>query len=202
MRKRTDDPTTRVPGFRRRPGARAAVRRGISIIETIVLMTGLAAILGLCTLMLQLLMKLDGQTRSRLEGANSFARLSAQFRQDVHDASAVRLMNKPQAKPVVLRVDLAKDRSIEYQVKREGTVLRIETQKGKPLRRESYEIPRCEAVRLAVEQEQGRELATIDVDLRASPLPTDPPRVLQIVALVGKNRDRLAVSATAGGGKP
>jgi hypothetical protein len=165
-------------------------------------MTGMAAILGLCTLMLQLLMKLDGQSRSRLEGANSFARLSAQFRQDIHAAGAVRLLNEPQAKPVVLRLEIAKDRSIEYHVKREGTVLRVESHNGKPLRRESYEIPRCEAVRLAVEKDQGRELATLDVDLRASPLPTDPPRMLQIVALVGKNRDRASVSAMAEGGKP
>ena len=58
--------------------ARAA--RGMTIIETIVLMTGVAAMLGLCVLMLQLLMKVDGQSRARLDGAAASA-----FAADEHD---------------------------------------------------------------------------------------------------------------------
>jgi hypothetical protein len=202
MMLRANRQTTQVPGFRVGPLCRATPRRGISIIETIVLITGVAAILGLCVLLLQLLMKLDGQSRSRLEGANNFARLAAQFRQDVHTASAVRAIGQPPAQHAGLRVDAAADRSVEYQVKGEGAVVRVESKQGKPLRRESYQIPRCESVRLAVAKDEGREVATLEVDLRASPLATDPPRVFQVLALVGKNRDRVTVPAGPGGGKP
>ena len=93
-------------------------------------------------------------------------------------------------------------RSVEYQVKAEGTIVRIETKQGKPERRERYDIPRCGPLRLAIDKDDGREFAGLTVNLQASQLQTDPPRVLQILALVGKNKDRVTEPARAGGAKP
>ncbi len=51
-------------------------RCGVTLIEIIVLMTGVAAMLGLTVLMLQLLLKLDGDSRTRLDAAGMLARLA------------------------------------------------------------------------------------------------------------------------------
>jgi hypothetical protein len=177
-------------------------RRGITIIETIVLMTALAAILGLCVLMLQLLMKLDGESRTRLERANSFTRLAEQFRADVHAASTARLVDKPDAKNGVLRIERAPDRSVEYSVKGEGTIVRIESKHGKTERHERYELPGCGLTRLAIEKDDSREFAALRVNLRSFQAPTDPPRVAQVLALVAKNKDRVTEPARTRGANP
>ena len=91
-------------------------RRGISIIETIVLMTGVAAMLGLCVVMLQLLLKLDAQSRARLDGATAMARLAAQFREDVHASTTASLVDQPTGQPPRLRIEGGAGREIGYEV--------------------------------------------------------------------------------------
>jgi len=181
--------------------SRSPRRRGITLIEIIVLMTGVAAMLGLTVLMLQLLLKLDGDSRARLGAAGMLARLAEQFRRDVHGASAARLVEQP-SRPAGLRIEPGPDRTIEYQVKGQNKVIRVESIKGKLVRSESYEIARGGPIELALEQEGGRRFATLTVDRQASKNRTDPPRLFEILAQVGRNRDRLAAAAPAAGGTP
>jgi hypothetical protein len=176
-------------------------RRGITIIETLVLITGVAAMLGLCVLLLQLLLRLDSQSRARLDGATAIARLARQFRQDVHTGRDARQVEAP-SRPVSLRIETGPDRSIGYEVKGGTTVVRIETGKGTQVRRETYEIPRTGSIQLAVKQLGGRPFASLTVDRPVSKNPTDPPRLYEVLALVGKNRDQLAGAAPAAGVKP
>ena len=63
------------------------------MIEMVVLMTGVAAMLGLCTVLLQLFMRLDADSRARVQGATAAARLAEQFRLDVHSARSARLVD-------------------------------------------------------------------------------------------------------------
>src|SRR5437764_12509903 len=62
--------------------------RGITIIETIVLMTAVAAMLGLCVLMLQLLMRLSVDSRAGLDGGTSLDRLARPVRRRVPGGGA------------------------------------------------------------------------------------------------------------------
>jgi hypothetical protein len=182
--------------------ARRRACRGITIIETLVLMTGLAAILGLCALMLQLLMKLDGDSRTRLDDATQIARLSRQFRQDVHQAHAARLLDASGGKASGLRIEPAPDRSVEYRAQGDGKIVRVESKQGSQVRRESYEIHRAGPIRVALAKDGGLEFATLTLSRQASRNRTDPPRALEILALVGKNRDRTGVPPGARGDKP
>ena len=125
-------------------------RRGISIIETIVLMTGVAAMLGLCVVMLQLLLKLDGQSRARLDGATAMARLARQFREDVHASTAASLVDQPAGQPPRLRIEAGAGREIGYEVHGDSAVVRTETRKGARIRRERYDIPQSGSIRLSV----------------------------------------------------
>ncbi len=181
--------------------ARTAERRGITLIETVVLMTGVAAMLGLTVVMLQLLLKLDGDSRARLDTAGMLARLADQFRRDVHGASAARLVEQP-SKPAGLRIEPGPDRAIEYQVKGPSKLIRVESLKGKTVRTESYVVARGGPIELALKQDGSRRFATLTVDRQVSRYHTDPPRLFEIVAKVGRNRDRLAGAAAAAGGTP
>ncbi len=177
-------------------------QRGLSIIETIVLMTAVAAMLGLCVMMLQLLFRLDSDSRARLDGATAVARLARQFREDLHRAKAAHMVDQPASKTVALRIEPGPDRTIEYQVKGDGKILRLESSKDKLVRRESYLIPRTLAIQLALKKDNGREFATLTVSRLATKNRTDPARPLEVVALLGKNRDLVAAAARAKGEKP
>ncbi len=193
---RSDQSASQVQSF-----GRTSPRRGISLIETVVLMTGVAAMLGLTVLMLQLLLRLDVDSRARLDSAGMLARLAEQFRRDVHGASAARLIKQP-AGLAGLRIEPGPDRAIEYQVKGPSRVFRTETLKGKPVRNESYAIARGGPIELALKEDGGHRFAMLTVDRQASRYHTDPPRLFEIVAEVGRNRDRLTGAAAAAGGKP
>ena len=186
------------------PEQRSALgrRKGITIIETIVLMTGVAAMLGLCVLLLQFLLKLDGQSRARLDGASALARLARQFRQDVHAAGRASLVDHSAARPSELRIESGKDRIVAYEVKGDAAVVRVETLKGAQVRRESYEIPRSGSIQLAVKKLGGQSFASLTSNHLVSKIPSDPPRLFEVIALVGKNRDWAGGKAAAVGGTP
>lgn len=189
------------PASDSRTAGRGPGRRGITLIEVVVLMTGVAAMLGLTVLMLQLLLKLDADSRARFDNAGMLARLAEQFRRDVHGAGAARLVEQPSS-PALLRIGSEPARVIEYQVKGQSKIIRVESIKGKAVRSESYEIARGGPIELALKQEGGRRFATLTVDRQASSNRTDPPRLFEILAQVGRNRDRLAAAAPAAGGTP
>ncbi len=193
--------TARIVRARRSSARESQGRRGVTLLEMIVVMTGVAAMLGLTVLMLQLLLKLDGDSRARLDSAGMLARLAEHFRRDVHGAGVARLVEQPPG-PAGLRIEAGPDRAIEYKVKGQSRVIRVESIKGKVVRSESYEIARGGPIELALKQEGGRRFATLTVDRQASRKRTDPPRLFDIVALVGRNRDRLAAAAPAAGGTP
>jgi hypothetical protein len=182
--------------------ATSVARRGVTIIETIVLMTGVAAMLGLAVILLQLLMRLDGDSRTRFDAATSLARLARQFRDDVHTTGSVRLIEPSAPRAPVLRIEPAPGRTIEYQVRGDDRVLRVEKNKGADVRRESFLVPRSGSIRLSIDDHDGRRFAALTVDRRAAKNRTDPPRRYEILALVGKNTGRTAGAAAPAGGKP
>jgi hypothetical protein len=180
---------------------RSTLRRGVTIIETIVLMTGVAAMLGLAVILLQLLMKLDGDSRARFDAASSMARLARQFRHDVHAAGSARLV-EPAARGLVLSVEPGPERTIEYRVKGDDRVIRVEMGKGAEARREAFSIPRSHSIRLALDEDQGHTFASLTVDRMTARNRTDPPRRYEILARVGKNSGRVPGAAKSAGEKP
>jgi hypothetical protein len=176
-------------------------RRGVTLVEMMVLITGVAAMLGLTVLMLQLLLRLDVDSRARFDTAGILARLAEQFRSDVHKAVSARLVGQP-SKPAVLRIEVEPGRAIEYEVKGLNKVVRVESKQGKLVRSESYEIARGGPIELAIKQEERSRFARLTVDRQASRTRTDPSRLFEILAQVGKNRDRLPERATTAGEAP
>jgi type II secretory pathway component PulJ len=178
--------------------------RGITIIETIVLMTAVAAMLGLCVLMLQLLMRLSADSRARLDGATSLDRLARQFRRDVHEASAARPLERPAAKLAGLRLEPGPRHAVEYQLMENGKIARVETRGDNLVRREFYDIPHSGSGRagLALTEHDGKRFAELWVDRQASRKGSDPERPYEILALVGKNANLLSSPVQPKGAKP
>jgi hypothetical protein len=192
------------PWVSQRNGVRPR-RRGITMIEMVVLMTGVAAMLGLCTVLLQLFMKLDADSRARVQGASAAARLAEQFRLDVHSARSARLVDGAAGgkAPVGLRLEPGADRTIDYQVKGIGIVQRVESRKGAPPHRERYEVPHTGPVKLLLEQEKsGPTFATLAMDREVAMDRTETPRAVEVTALVGKNMDRISAAGKTAGAKP
>lgn len=176
---------------------RRASRRGITIIETLVLMTVVAAMLGLSALLLQLLLRLDGDGKARVDDAATLARLSRQFRQDAHAAASASPIRQRGAEPAALRLESAPRRVIEYQAGNGGVIVRLESNGGAQGRRETYRLALGGPIELGLVADGGRQFARLSISRRVSPHRADAPRAMEIIAAVGKNRDR-----TAGGSRP
>ena len=105
----------------RRTGIKATLesRRGITIIEVMVVITCVAVMLGICAITLRLLMQLSTDGQARLNAAASLERLSRQLRDDVHSCRSARLLVDDQspAKPAGLQLTIEPDRSVSYQVR-------------------------------------------------------------------------------------
>ena len=195
---RSDQPgTLRVPpGRHRTPGG---ARRGITIIEVIVVMTGVATLLGLCAVTLQLLLRVNADGQSRLGAATALDRLASQFRADVHAADSAQLVEKaggPPAPAPSLRLANGSRRLVTYEA-RAGRVDRVESGTGKPTRHESYVLDRGAAVRFEHRDDGPRRFVAMVVTRRAGKEAVDPPRPLEVLALPGK--DRLALARSEGG---
>ena len=66
-------------------------RRGISLIELLVIMTGVAVILGLCAVTIQVLFRVSSDTQARRSASAALGRLAEQFREDVHACDGAEL---------------------------------------------------------------------------------------------------------------
>jgi hypothetical protein len=165
-------------------------------------MTAVAAMLGLSVLMLQLLMRIDADSRSRLEAATSLSRLASRFRHDVHAAAKARKVEPPAVKTSALRMEQGPNRAIEYQAEGDGKIVRVETKDGKVLAHETYLLPRSGQVRMGLVEQDGHRFATLAVDRLVTKNRTDPVRQFEVLAQVGKNSDHDSGTSGTGGVKP
>lgn len=111
-------------------------RRGISLVEMIVVIGGLTIILSLCGSLLHTLLRLDRSGRESVNDSTTLARLARQFRRDVRSSHAAKRgdsgsieFNRSDGPPVSYRVD--------------GPHLVREERDGKNIvRREAYAVSR------------------------------------------------------------
>ena len=175
----------------------ALARRGITLIEVLIVVTGVTMMLGLCAVSIQLLMRLNGDGVSRYGTAVALERLARQMRADAHSSESGQLDVDPKAdgKPASLRLTLNPDHMVTYQ-SQEGAVVRTESAAGKVVRRESYSLPAGGAARFLLREEGPSRLVALVVTRGPGKSQTEPPRPLEVVAQIGK--DRLRTSGKTG----
>jgi len=169
------------------PMRRHSSRRGITILEIMVVMTGVAAMLALCAVTIQLLMRLNADGHARLSAAVSLDRLGRQIRQDAHASDAAHLDQKAAGKPASLRLTLEPKHDVLYEPQRRE-IVRVETKDGKLSRRESYSLPPGSDSRFEIRDEGARRLVVLVVTHDSGKNPIEPPRPMEVAALQGKDR--------------
>ena len=114
-------------------------RRGVSLVELLVVMSLGALLLTTSGVVLHRIMHSHGKTRNFLAASRSALRLSDQFRRDVHRAREATTDGLPEG--VVLRLQLGESRVVEYSHV-DDLVRRTQLEGEKTAAREEYSFPR------------------------------------------------------------
>ncbi len=161
-------------------------RRGYTLIEMLLVITGLAIVFGICVGMIHLLIRLDRGSRVRLAETTTIARLARQFRQDVHAAAAVRrIAGKDDAREGV-ELTLPEGRKVEY-VREGDRLLRFDQSKAKALVQEAYRLPSRTRPKFEVREETDRTWALLILPPNPDAKDIVAPRSVIVKAWVGKH---------------
>jgi hypothetical protein len=115
-------------------------RRGISILELIVVLSASTVVLSLSSVLLQRVMRIHIQSRADLAVERTVLRLSEQFRRDVHQARAAVTNRAELGENTVLRLTFADDEPVEYSYD-SGILERVQSKGGNRLAREEFAFP-------------------------------------------------------------
>ena len=142
-------------------------RRGVSLIELLLIMSACTVVLTLTGVLLHRVMRIQMQSRVHVNVERSSMRLSEQFRRDIHQARAAITGNPDQDGNVFLRLESADDRVIAYS-RDKGLVRRLESSSNQPTRREEFEFPAASVLR--IEQQSAPQRLALTIILK----PVDP----------------------------
>ena len=182
-----------------RPCRQRVPRRGISLIELLVVMSSVAIVLGLCAVTIQLLFRLNADGHARFSASASFARLASQFREDIHASDRVALLpaakagagpGEPKA-ATSLRLTRGPQTVITYEA-REGRVARVETASGTMKGHESYVVGKSNMVAFERRDERSLRFVVMVMSRKVGKDALEPPRPLEVLALQGKDRPAIA----------
>jgi len=163
-------------------------RRGITLIEMLVLITAVATALGLCAVTIQLLLRLKTDGQSRLNAQVGLERLARQLRSDAHaaaDAQVDAVAPARDGKTPGLRLSLGPKHGVVYEP-RKSAVMRVESQDGNVTRRELYSLPAARGIDFEIRPEAGRRFVSLVIWKRNGTGGTGSARPLEAVALLGK----------------
>jgi hypothetical protein len=159
-----------------------AARRGVFLIELLVVISGLAVLMGLCAITIQLLMRVSSEAQAQRSNASALGRLAEQFREDVHGC------DEAQPRPSAgLRLTRGPRVVIDYQA-RDGRVDRVESVAGQASRHESFALGRHASAAFERRDDGPRRFLALVVSHNTRSGRPDPAHPMEILALVGKDR--------------
>ena len=164
-------------------------RRGITIIEVLIVVTTVTMMLGLCAVSIQLLMRLNGDAVSRYATAVALERLARQIRDDAHSSESGQIDTeaRTQGTTASLRLTIKPDRTVVYQAE-DRAVVRTESAAGTVLRRESYSLLSGGMARFVLRAEGPSQFAVVVMTRSSGKSQSEPPHPLEVVAQIGKDR--------------
>jgi hypothetical protein len=170
----------------------------------LVVMTGVATMLGVCVVLIQLTLRMGDSGRSRLVASATLDRLASQLRADVHLASTATIgpaandqartepASAPASKPSddsSLRLASAGGQAVSYRWS-EGRLDRVESRNGAVQGRESFDLSSIAAVHFRTEELAGHRFVVARLERAGTSAP-----LIEFEALVGRAPD-------AGEGEP
>ncbi len=154
-------------------------RRGLSLIEMLVVVTGGSVLLGISVTTAVLLGRADRTSQEHTRWALAIDRLAAQFREDVHAATLLHATAKAE-----WRLALDAGRTVTYRLTPES-LDREETVAGRTLRRESYAIPDACTTQITLATERTPAVVSLTVAPRQTTSPVY--REMCIDAVLGRD---------------
>lgn len=167
-------------------------RRGVSLVELLIVISVASVIVGLCAKTIHVLLRTERDQARALRTTVTVSRLAEVFRDDVHeslDAEIVAAENQP------LRLMLNDRSGGEVTYTFDAHQLhRQETAANRGAHRDTFYLPPGSTARVDKPDSAPRVRITLDLpsarpdDMPAPRRPTSPPRVLSIEATLGFDR--------------
>lgn len=167
-------------------------RRGVSLIELLVVMSAATVILTLSTGLIHRIMHAQSKARGLADSERTTLRLGDRFRQDVHQATQVTVDKSQLADGSFLRLQLADGSSLEYR-REDATIQCVQLDGSRTIAREEFSF--SEDFELEVSVENGRVVVLSitsrrirlnggveELERRSNAIPVD----LQVVAALGQ----------------
>lgn len=165
-------------------GARRRTRRGYSLIEMLLAISGIAILFGVSIGMIHMLLRLDRGQRARIGETTTVNRLARQFRQDAHAATEARPLAGKDREGIELV--LPENHRVEY-VEEGGRFARHEEAKGAQPRHEVYRMPSRGRAKFELRTADERRWATLVLEPKPNAKDVMPARPVVIEAWVGKD---------------
>lgn len=153
------------------------------MVEMILMVTALTVVLGLCTGLIHVLMRLDRVARSHLAEATTLGRLADRFRLDVRTADRAKA---GEAQPNHLELTGHGGLVVDYLV-RDGRILRTEHDGPRLVRQEAYRLPSNATPRFHVREEEGAVFVVLELERRPVLGGDGPLRRAEYLALLGRD---------------
>jgi len=167
-------------------------RRGVSLVELLVVMSAATVILTLSTGLIHRIMHAQSKARVLADGERTTLRLGDRFRRDVHQATHVTVDKSQLADGSFLRLHLADGSTLEY--RREATTIRrVQRDGSSTIAQDEFSFG--EGFEVEVNGENGRVvvLSITSRRLRTNDAVDQPERItnaipvdLQVVAAIGQ----------------
>jgi hypothetical protein len=179
-------------------------RRGISLIEMLIVITGCAGILSLSAVLLHRGMRAQEDTRYFFAVERAAWRLAEQFREDAHRADAVVLEDSRLDDGAFIVMQFADGESVEY--RRQGAqIVRILSHDGDATATEQYSLASVSELVLREEQSPRRLILTVESSPEAwlpaanKPRPgvREQPINLRVEAVIGRDARHAPARAAA-----
>ncbi|MDR3638653.1 MAG: type II secretion system protein [Isosphaeraceae bacterium] len=160
------------------------LRRGYSLIEMLIVISGIAILFGMSVGMIHMLLRLDRGNRARIGEKTTISRLAHALRRDAHAAVAARRVEAEGHEGVAF--DLGKGHKVDY-VDEGGRLVRHETAPGETPRREAYRLPSRGRPKLELREEAGQRWAILTLDRNPNAQEIAPARPVVVEAWIGKD---------------
>ncbi len=172
------------------------------MIETLILVTCVAIMLGLVAVTIQVMLRLVADSQSRLSSSLMLERLRAQLRSDAHRSETAVVegaAGKAAAPQAAVKLEPEPGHLVTYHMN--GKSLdRDETASGKRVRHEAFALPRGHHARFELGALAGRMTVSLWIEPGAESSPVGRA-ALEVLAVVGKHRGG-ALAQKSEGPKP
>ncbi|MDB4637634.1 hypothetical protein OAK47_01220 [Planctomycetaceae bacterium] len=159
-------------------------RDGKTLIEMLVVIHILGVVTVMCATIMASIMRIDGHNRTSLVNTTAHSDLSIRFRQDAHEASAVRIYQIDK-ELMGLEFSTGPETAVLY-TSNEGRVLREAVDGDTTTQRDQYPLG-CETVIFAEAGENNSQIVLSYTKRKDRDHPDSPLRTFHMLAVRGKD---------------